>query len=46
MSVEHTLEIYAFMEAADESQRQGGRPVSLQSVLAQAQQDADQRFKH
>lgn len=45
MTVEHTLEIYAFMEAADESQRQGGRPVSLQSVLAKAQQAADKRFK-
>ena len=31
-----TLEIYAFMEAADESKRQGGGPVTLESVLAQA----------
>lgn len=37
MSVEHTLEIYAFMEAADESLRQGGRPVSVPGVLEQAQ---------
>lgn len=28
-----TLEIFAFMEAADESKRQGGKPVSLESVL-------------
>jgi len=28
-----TLEIYAFMEAADESKRQGGKPVSLDEVL-------------
>jgi predicted dehydrogenase len=41
MSVEHTLEIYAFMEAADESLRQGGRLVSIQSVLEKAQKQAD-----
>ena len=33
---EETLEIYAFMEAADESKRQGGVPVSLESVLQKA----------
>jgi hypothetical protein len=33
---EETLEIYAFMEAADESKRQGGVPVSLASVRAKA----------
>jgi len=31
-----TLEIYAFMEAADESKRQGGCPVSVEEVLAKA----------
>lgn len=31
-----TLEIYAFMEAADESKRLGGVPVSLASVIAKA----------
>ena len=31
-----TLEIFAFMEAADESKRQGGRPVTLESVLKKA----------
>ena len=31
-----TLEVYAFMEAADESKRQGGKPVSIESVMAQA----------
>jgi len=31
-----TLEIYAFMEAADESKRQGGVPVSLETVLQKA----------
>ena len=40
MSVEHTLEIYAFLEGADESARQGGKPVSLQSVLEKARKKA------
>lgn len=31
-----TLEIYAFMEAADESLRQQGRPVNLREILLQA----------
>jgi len=39
-SAEHTLEIYAFMEAADESKRQGGVPVTLSSVLAKAREAA------
>ena len=33
---EETLEIYAFMEAADESKRQGGAAVTLESVLKAA----------
>ena len=40
VKVEQTLEIYAFMEAADESRRQGGVPVSLDSVLQEARQRA------
>jgi predicted dehydrogenase len=32
-----TLEIYAFMEATDESLRKGGRPVKLSEVLEKAQ---------
>jgi predicted dehydrogenase len=35
---EETLEIYAFMEAADESKRQGGKPVTLASVLSRARE--------
>jgi predicted dehydrogenase len=31
-----TIEIFAFMEAADESKRQGGCPVTLDSVLTKA----------
>lgn len=37
---EETLEIFAFMEAADESKRLGGQPVSVQSVLSRARADA------
>lgn len=33
ISAEETIEIYAFMEAADESKRQGGRPVSIAEVI-------------
>lgn len=33
---DETLEIFAFMEAAHESKRQGGAPVSLEAVLAKA----------
>lgn len=36
VSEQETLEIYAFMEAADESKRQGGKPVTLDSVLSKA----------
>lgn len=31
-----TLEMFAFMEAADESKRQGGKPVNIADVLAKA----------
>src|SRR3989440_2375350 len=37
---EETLEIFTFMEAADESKRQGGAPVSLAGVLAKAKSEA------
>ncbi len=39
---EETLAIYAFMEAADESKRRGGCPVSVEEVLDKARQ-ADKR---
>ncbi|MEY4938476.1 MAG: hypothetical protein RIQ93_211, partial [Verrucomicrobiota bacterium] len=32
--IEETLEILAFMEAADESKRQGGVPVDLKAFIA------------
>ncbi len=34
---DETIAILAFMEAADESKRQGGRPVTLKSVITKAQ---------
>lgn len=37
---EETIEIFAFMEAADESKRQGGAPVPLAGVLAKARAEA------
>jgi predicted dehydrogenase len=38
VSAAETIEIFAFMEAADESKRQGGRPVTIASVLEKAGQ--------
>ena len=40
VSEAETLEIFAFMEAADESKRQGGRPIALEEVLKKAQKEA------
>jgi hypothetical protein len=37
---DETIEIFTFMEAADESKRQGGAPVSLADVLAKAKTEA------
>ena len=45
MTAEHTLEIYAFMEAADESLREEGRPVSIEGTLAKARKEAEARRK-
>jgi predicted dehydrogenase len=33
VSPEETIEIFAFMEAADESKRQGGKPVSVRELI-------------
>jgi predicted dehydrogenase len=35
-----TLEIYAFMEAADESKRRGGVPVAIRDVVSKAEAEA------
>jgi hypothetical protein len=40
VSAAETLELFAFMEAADESKRQGGKPVALRDVLEKAQREA------
>jgi hypothetical protein len=45
VSAEETIEIFAFMEAADESKRQGGAPVSIASVLAKAKAEAAGKLK-
>jgi predicted dehydrogenase/DNA-binding beta-propeller fold protein YncE len=42
---EETLEIYAFMEASDESKRQGGAPVTIESVMKKARAEAAQKVK-
>lgn len=41
VSAEETIEIFTFMEAADESLRQGGKPVALAEVLAKAKAEAE-----
>ena len=45
VSAEETLDIYAFMEAADESKRRGGAPVRIAEVMEQARQQAAQRLE-
>jgi predicted dehydrogenase len=40
VSAEETLELFVFMEAADESRRRDGQPVSLAEVKEKAQQEA------
>jgi hypothetical protein len=42
---EETIEIFAFMEAADESKRQGGAPVSVAEVLAKAKTEAASKLQ-
>ena len=39
-----TLEIYAFMEAADESKRQNGASVTLESVMTKARAEAAKKI--
>lgn len=45
VSAEETIEIFTFMEAADESKRQNGAPVALADVLAKAKAEAATRLK-
>ncbi len=39
VSAEETIELYAFMEAADESKRRGGAEVTLAEVIAKARKE-------
>ena len=45
VSEAETIEIFTFMEAADESLRQGGKPVALADVLAKAKAEAQTLLK-
>lgn len=45
VTAEETLDIYAFMEAADESKRQGGKPVAVAEVMAKARAEASAKVK-
>ena len=45
ISEAETLEIYAFMEAADESKRQGGAQIKLADVMKKARAEADKKLK-
>ena len=42
---DETIEIFAFMEAAEESKRQNGAPVSLKEVLAKARAEAQSKSR-
>jgi hypothetical protein len=45
VSQDETIEIYAFMSAADRSKAQGGKPVLIADVLAEARAEAARRRK-
>src|SRR6185369_15146141 len=45
VAAEETIEIFAFMEAADESKRRGGAPVPLVEVLAKSRAEAAAKLK-
>ena len=44
VSAEETVQIYAFMEAADESKRQEGKPVTIEAVMKKAEAEATARL--
>jgi hypothetical protein len=43
VSAEESIELFAFMEAADESKRQGGKPVKIADVRQKAEQQLSER---
>ena len=45
VSHEETLELFAFMEAADESKRRGGSPVALEEVMKKARVEAMRKIE-
>lgn len=42
VDTKESVEMFAFMEAADESKRQGGKPVSIADVVEKASKEADE----
>jgi hypothetical protein len=40
---QQTIEMFAFMEAADESKRRGGQPVKLADIIARAEAEANRQ---
>jgi hypothetical protein len=44
VNADETIELLTFMEAADESKREGGKPVKLDEVLKKAQQEAQTKL--
>jgi hypothetical protein len=38
VTAEETIEVFTFLEAAEESKRQGGAPVELEAMLAKARE--------
>ncbi len=44
VSAEETIDIFAFMEAADESKRQGGAPVKIADIIELARQQAEAKL--
>ncbi len=45
IDAQESLEIYAFMEAADESKRQDGKPVRIADIMTKARAEAEKRLK-
>ncbi|AMV35574.1 Inositol 2-dehydrogenase/D-chiro-inositol 3-dehydrogenase [Pirellula sp. SH-Sr6A] len=45
VEVDESIEMFTFMEAADESKRQGGKPILLADVIAKATKEAEQLVK-
>lgn len=45
VEMSETLEIYTFMEATNESKRQGGKPVKMKDVYAKAEKEAKKILK-